>query len=343
MEALQQEREKARAASLAAQAARERKLQENQRRIEKQRQALEAELQKYRKNLRPQGTTIDESVSYWLKKLKFPTESWNGVPLQDPRPVIRPELTKMVKKLSRPGEQIIGLETFEVTRGQVRVNSGRPLTYYSVFVFVTDLGFLVSPDQGGSYRVDRAEARAVLDLGLDDAATGPRPPRLQLPLAGGNSWSRNMLLAVWLQERLQEEKKSPSRAQTRRVRPRPQLIRDFNDSERVAAEWMSYFGYSNVGVMPIGPDGGVDIYSDQALAQVKAQASPTTRPHIQQHLGVCQAQGKEPVFFSLAGYTPGAVDWADANGMILFSFDRQGVPAAANTAAHIVMERAKAS
>ncbi len=249
----------------------------------------------------------------------------------------------MVKKLIRPGEQVIHLETFDVTRGQVRVSSGRPTAYYSVFVFVTDLGFLVSPDQGAPYRVDRAEARVVLDLGLDNPEIGPRPPRLQLPLAGGDSWSRNMLLAVWLQQQMQEEKKHPARAQTGRARPRPQLIRDFNDSERVAAEWMRYFGYSNVGVMPVGPDGGVDVYSDEALAQVKAQASPTTRPQVQQHLGVCRAQGKEPVFFSLAGYTPGAVDWADANGMVLFLFDRQGIPAAANSAAHIVMERAGAS
>ncbi|MCU1612631.1 MAG: restriction endonuclease [Frankiales bacterium] len=340
--ALELEQQRAHRAAAEAEADRNRQLRENQRLYEEQRAALETELTQYRKKIPARQTPLDDAVTFWVKELKYADEHlW--LPGPDPRPVIRPGLIKAARKLVRPGEQIIGLGSnhVDLSSRPVDVMSGRPRTYHSIFVFVTDQGFLVVPPRGAPYRVERDEVVAIVDLG--SVEEGPRGPWLHLRLPGDQLWTRDMLLAVWLQQRMAKDKASAPKHVPARKQPRAQQILDFNDAERVAAEWMSYFGYSNVGVMPIGPDGGVDVYSEEALAQVKATTSPSTRPQIQQHLGVCTPRSKLPLFFSMAGYTPGAVEWADRNGMALFSFNRTGGVTAANTLAQTIMEKAETS
>ncbi|MGY2005303.1 restriction endonuclease [Blastococcus sp. SYSU DS1024] len=115
--------------------------------------------------------------------------------------------------------------------------------------------------------------------------------------------------------------------------PADRLIRSPRDAELSAAAWMSHFGYSNVTVTPVGPDEGIDVISDEALCQVKAETAPTGLPVVQRHFGVCQAHRKDSIFFSLAGYTPKAAAWADIQEMALFRFDLQGRPEAYNHAA----------
>ncbi len=44
-------------------------------------------------------------------------------------------------------------------------------------------------------------------------------------------------------------------------------------------------------------------------------------------------EGKEGLFFALAGYTKEAVIWADRVGLKLYTFDLQGVPVPANLVA----------
>ncbi len=97
---------------------------------------------------------------------------------------------------------------------------------------------------------------------------------------------------------------------------------------------MTYWGFTNVAVTPVGADGGVDVFSDEAVAQVKAETVPTGRPKLQQHHGVATAHAKAPLFFSLAGYTQQALDYAQDNEIALFTFDLQGEPEPANAAAH---------
>jgi hypothetical protein len=97
---------------------------------------------------------------------------------------------------------------------------------------------------------------------------------------------------------------------------------------------MKYWGYSNVAATAVGPDGGVDVLSEEAVAQVKAESIPTGRPKVQQHHGVAVSAAKQALFFSLAGYTPAALTYAEENNICLFQFDLQGEPEAANAPAY---------
>jgi hypothetical protein len=115
--------------------------------------------------------------------------------------------------------------------------------------------------------------------------------------------------------------------------PAPQLIRTPHEAELTVAEWMRWLGYTNVGVTPVGADAGIDVYSDEALAQVKMEGVPTGRPVVQNAYGVAAAEGKAALVFSLGGYVHTAIDWADKVGIPLFRFDLQGVPEAVNAAA----------
>ncbi len=67
-----------------------------------------------------------------------------------------------------------------------------------------------------------------------------------------------------------------------------------------------------------GADGGIDVISETAVAQVKAEAKPTGRPAVQRIHGVATNQGCRALFFSTARYTNQAVDWADEAGVALF-------------------------
>ena len=89
-------------------------------------------------------------------------------------------------------------------------------------------------------------------------------------------------------------------------------------------------GYDGREVTGPGADGGVYGPSRRCVAQVKTETIPIGRPALQRLLGVAVAEGKEGMFFSISGYTPGAMVWADAVSMPLFRFDLQGEPSGAN-------------
>ena len=115
-------------------------------------------------------------------------------------------------------------------------------------------------------------------------------------------------------------------------------IRNPHDAEIAAAKWMRWMGFLDAEPMPIGPDGGIDVDSKLAVGQVKARLTPTSRPEVQQHYGVAQAEGKEPLFFALDRYTVEAFEFANQVGMALFSFDLEGRPSAVNEAARILRQ-----
>ena len=85
------------------------------------------------------------------------------------------------------------------------------------------------------------------------------------------------------------------------------------------------------------PDAGIDVASKDAVVQVKMEGILTGRPIVQALFGVATAEGKRGLFFSLAGYTPLAVEWANRVGVALFTFDYQGEPVAVNPAASQLM------
>jgi hypothetical protein len=114
---------------------------------------------------------------------------------------------------------------------------------------------------------------------------------------------------------------------------RARTIRSPDDAEQVAAEWMRHFGFDDARCTPAGTDGGVDVRSREAVAQVKAQLTPVGRPELQALYGVARSEGRRPLFFSLMSYTAAALTWADEVGMALFRFDHAGMVEAVNLAA----------
>lgn len=94
--------------------------------------------------------------------------------------------------------------------------------------------------------------------------------------------------------------------------------------EHSAALLMRRFGFVDAALTAAGSDGGVDIRSREAVGQVKARLTATSRPEIQQLHGVARAEGKLGLFFSVGGYTTGAIDWAERAGVALFVLESSG-------------------
>lgn len=117
------------------------------------------------------------------------------------------------------------------------------------------------------------------------------------------------------------------------TRPVPKLVRTARDAEENACTWMRWLGHENAQLTPIGADAGIDVDSSHAVAQVKMEGVPTGRPAVQALYGVATGEGKQGLFFSLAGYTAQAVQWADPVRLPLFIFDLQGSPEPANETA----------
>jgi hypothetical protein len=153
-------------------------------------------------------------------------------------------------------------------------------------------------------------------------------------------FSHNPQLRIALAARAQAaESAAPVKAA---LRPETRLIRTARDAELVAVDWMRYLGFTDAVVTPIGADEGIDVLAEGAVAQVKMEGSPTSRPTVQQLHGVAGAQNKRAVFFSLAGYTRPAFDWASEHGIALFQYDLQGTPTPVNPPAQQLMQTAGA-
>src|SRR5215218_4673157 len=96
-------------------------------------------------------------------------------------------------------------------------------------------------------------------------------------------------------------------------------IRSWQDAEINAATWMRHWGHSDAAVTDGGADGGVDVRSSRALAQVKYLAAAVGRPDLQRLGGVGAGEpGKQLFFFSGSDYTATALEYADQTGMALF-------------------------
>lgn len=122
--------------------------------------------------------------------------------------------------------------------------------------------------------------------------------------------------------------------------PSARVIRTAWEAEEVVADWLRYWGYVDAFVTGGGgPDSGVDVEAGRAVAQVKAEMRAIGRPVIQQVFGIAAHADKDPFVFALAGFTEGAVTWADAAGVALFEFDLAGVPQPVNRLANNLIAR----
>ncbi|UNN05008.1 restriction endonuclease [Rhodococcus opacus] len=108
-----------------------------------------------------------------------------------------------------------------------------------------------------------------------------------------------------------------------------------------AAARMRELGYPDARVTGRGADGGVDVVSDRAVAQVKQESYQTGRPALQRLYGARgEDRSRDLLFFSAAGYSRQAVAYADTVGIALFTYDVLGRIAAANPVGRLVEELA---
>jgi Restriction endonuclease len=89
-------------------------------------------------------------------------------------------------------------------------------------------------------------------------------------------------------------------------------INDDTEAEEVAAAWLRRFGYRDARVSdksPSGNDGGIDVYSTRAVAQVKFWLTKRgNQPDVQQLVGSAEP-GQRIFFFAVVGYTRPAIEW----------------------------------
>ena len=131
--------------------------------------------------------------------------------------------------------------------------------------------------------------------------------------------------------------------------PFPQLgvaaNRDFDaHAEALAAAYMRWLGFADAAAGGIHePDGGVDVRSRGALAQVKAnvRAHATPRAHLAQFYGDAATIPGSPrlLFFAMREYSPDALEYAAKPqvAMCLFCMDVFGGVQPANDAARMLV------
>ena len=131
--------------------------------------------------------------------------------------------------------------------------------------------------------------------------------------------------------------------------PFPQLgvatNRDFDaHAEALAAAYMRWLGFADAAAGGIHePDGGVDVRSRGAVAQVKAnvRAHATPRAHLAQFYGDAATIPGNPrlLFFAIREYSPDAIEYAAKPqvAMCLFCMDVLGRVQPANDAARMLL------
>lgn len=108
---------------------------------------------------------------------------------------------------------------------------------------------------------------------------------------------------------------------------------DFHRAELNAARVMRSWGFLDAVATTGGADGGIDVRSSAALAQVKWRTGATGRPEIQQLVGAKGSGRQKLFFFSKSGYTRQAVEYADQMVVALFVIDAVGGVQAVNPSA----------
>lgn len=111
---------------------------------------------------------------------------------------------------------------------------------------------------------------------------------------------------------------------SRPTMPQPRLIKTPRDAGRYARDVLAALGFAATVVTPEGREGGIDVLGRDVVAQVKLEGVKTDAPKLQAFSGIASHERKNAAFFSLAGYTKAARDWAEHVGMALFEYDYTG-------------------
>ncbi len=120
-------------------------------------------------------------------------------------------------------------------------------------------------------------------------------------------------------------------------RPDPDVIYSWQAAEQAAQTWMRDWGYRDARLTASGADGGIDVHSSGAVAQVKYEVSKTGAPALQRLFGARGPdRARQMLFFSMAGFSRPAVDYADSVGIALFHYGADGRVRAVNDSARRV-------
>lgn len=114
------------------------------------------------------------------------------------------------------------------------------------------------------------------------------------------------------------------------------------EAEENAAAQMRALGYLDAQVTDAGPDGGIDVASERAIAQVKWRGAAVGRPDLQNLVG---ARGNDHhldlLFFAASAYTEAARAYAEAMAIALFTYDPAGELTPVGDAAEVLVLRAQ--
>jgi hypothetical protein len=122
--------------------------------------------------------------------------------------------------------------------------------------------------------------------------------------------------------------------------PPPFQVNSWRRAEENAAAWMRWWGFPDAELTEAGTDGGVDVRAAGALAQVKAEATQTGRPVLQQLAGARRPGSTQALFFfSGAGFGKLALAYADDWEIACFTYDLFGAMTPANGAARKVLRQ----
>ncbi|WP_081861687.1 restriction endonuclease [Cellulomonas sp. HZM] len=109
-------------------------------------------------------------------------------------------------------------------------------------------------------------------------------------------------------------------------------------AEQRAVQHLRSLGFSDARRGVAGADGGVDAVGTGVVAQVKDWARPVGEPPVRDLHGTALAAGARGVFYSSAGYTRQAQEWATRNGVALFVLGFDGAEPVTQ-AAHAMVRR----
>lgn len=117
-------------------------------------------------------------------------------------------------------------------------------------------------------------------------------------------------------------KRGLSRTARGSKRPR-RVVTEWTHAEELARDFMVYLGFHDARLTKAGADGGVDVTSRKAVAQVKMHSKGVPSYDVQKLVGIASVERKIPLFFAMS-YSREAKTWSNEYGIALFCFDRAG-------------------
>lgn len=109
------------------------------------------------------------------------------------------------------------------------------------------------------------------------------------------------------------------------------LIATPHQAELNAERVMKLWGFTDAVATTGGADGGIDVRSSKALAQVKRRSRAASRPEVQQLYGARGSDHeKQLFFFAASAYSKDAVKYADEVDVRLFLYNESGAVSPVN-------------